>query len=131
MLIDLLRLNDNAGNKYSDSSWICLLIDLLGDSFLARPKNADDLSLCLAERVHFKVAKEIRKEDIEEFDFPIESDSFSHRNSETVKDHFVEEDHQLLDIALQEVMKALKRDRFAGSRNNCITISCLEVCALY
>jgi transcription initiation factor TFIID subunit 2 len=127
MLIDLLRFNDNSGNKYSDSSWICLLLDLLGDSFLARPKNADDLSLCLNERVHYKAVKEIRKEDIEEFDFPIEADSFSHRNAETVKDHFAEEDHHLLDLAMEEVMKALKRDRFAASRNNCVTIACLEV----
>ena len=104
-----------------------MLIDLIGETFLARPKNADDLSWLLSDRVHYKPTREIKPEDIEEFDLPREKDVFSHRNSETVKLYFQDEDHRLLELALDQVMQYLKRDRFAGSHNNSVTIACLEV----
>ncbi|KAJ3337893.1 hypothetical protein HDU91_001357, partial [Kappamyces sp. JEL0680] len=127
VLINLLRFNDNTGNKMSDSNWICMLIDLIGESFLVRPKNADDLSMMLSDRVHYKEAREIREEDVEEFDLPTYTREFSHRNAEIVKLHFADEDHALLALALDEVMQALRRDRFAGSRNNLVTVTCLEL----
>ncbi|KAJ3301783.1 hypothetical protein HDV03_000322 [Kappamyces sp. JEL0829] len=111
----------------SDSNWICMLIDLIGESFLVRPKNADDLSMMLSDRVHYKEAREIREEDVEEFDLPTYTREFSHRNAEIVKLHFADEDHALLALALDEVMQALRRDRFAGSRNNLVTVTCLEL----
>lgn len=97
---------------------------------MARPKNANDLSWCLSDRVHYKESREIRKEDVEEFEFSNDVELFSHRNAETVKLHFVDQDHELLELALNEVMLTLKRDRFSGSRNNGVTVAGLEVCAL-
>jgi hypothetical protein len=104
-----------------------MLIDLIGDSFLVRPKNASDLSMLLSDRVHFKEAREIREEDVEEFDLPTGVVDFSPANAEVVKLHFNEEDISLLGTAQNEIMQALKRDRFAGSRNNLVTVACLEL----
>lgn len=145
-LIDLLLYNDNTITTPlqrtasqlahpSDSNWIALLIDLIGDIFLPRPKNIDDLSLTLSDRVHYKEAREIRKEDVEEFDLLLnpssfegeESDKFSPSSSEIVKQYFDPDDLVLLEKATALIMLHLKRDRFARSHNNVVSIACLEV----
>lgn len=50
LLVDLLRLNDNTGNKALDDHWVALLINLVGDTFLARPKTGNEMTWTLGER---------------------------------------------------------------------------------
>lgn len=128
VLIDLLALNDNAQNKYTDSEYIALLIDCICNSFLARPKRGD-LSDSLAERVAYKETRTIRNEDVEEFEFPDSDlvDEFKYTDCETVKNYFNEEDHVLLERMLEQISRYLVKDRFESSYQNKVTVSCLEV----
>ncbi|KAJ2997055.1 hypothetical protein HDV02_005925 [Globomyces sp. JEL0801] len=127
LLLDLLCLNDNTHNPYTDSTFLAILIDCLGQTFLQRSKNANDLTWCLTERIQYKDIRVIRKEDVEEFDFPEEAEVWTHQNSETVKVFFEESDHPLLETAIKEVHRLLLKDRIAPSHQNAVTVACLEI----
>ena len=127
IIIQFLSLNDNGASVYSDSNTLAVLIDCLGMSFLPRPKNSDDLAWCLSERIKFKESRTFRSEDVEEFDFPVIEEAFSHRNSEIAKNFFQNEDDDLLEQSLQELARYLVKDRFNSSYKNAVTVACLEV----
>ena len=127
IILNFLSLNDNGGSQYSDSNTLAVLIDCLGMSFLPRPKNRDDLAWCLSERIKFKESRTFRSEDVEEFDFPMVEETFSHRNCEIAKNFFVPEDDELLERSLEEIARYLVKDRFNSSYKNAVTVSCLEV----
>ncbi|KAJ3257113.1 hypothetical protein HK103_004941 [Boothiomyces macroporosus] len=126
-LIDILRLNDNTNNSYTDSGLLSLLLDCIGNMFLARPKSADDIASNLLERSQIKETRVLRNEDVEELEFPIDLSNWSRFNSETVKNYFEDEDHDLLNICIKEIDRLLVRDRFAPSHQNSVTVTCLEV----
>jgi transcription initiation factor TFIID subunit 2 len=131
VLIDLLRYNDNSNNSFSDATYISILFDCIGNSFLQRPKNSNDLAWCLSERIKYKETRSIRTEDVEEFEFPSESETWSRSNCDTFKTYFQQGDEELLEIVLQQVSRYMVKDFFESSFQNSVTVSCLEVFLLF
>jgi hypothetical protein len=122
-ILQFLKWNDNTLNVYSDSNYLALLIDCLGDTFLKRPKGGIDS--WVPDR-HTET-RTIRNEDVEEFEFPVVEEAWDRLHCETVKTCFGNEDLELLDEALAQVSRYLVRDRFSPSFQNSVTVACLEV----
>ncbi|KAH6585131.1 hypothetical protein BASA61_007054 [Batrachochytrium salamandrivorans] len=121
LFIDLLRYNDNSGNEFSDGEWISLLIKLICDAFIIRPKaRTSPLGRAAGRSVLLASA------DIEEFEVSSRDKKTLSENSAFSHCVLTSDEQQSFKDAYAQVIRQLSRDKVLPSHRNAVTISCLE-----
>ncbi|EGF82398.1 hypothetical protein BATDEDRAFT_86202 [Batrachochytrium dendrobatidis JAM81] len=149
MFVNLLKYNDNSGNevkiaacteyilmsvffnyhymlyrgqfKYSDGEWVSLLVKLIGDAFIIRPRQ--DMS------AHARTSKRsvlLASTDVEDFEILAGDKHLKAHMSDSLQSTLSPEDQQLFAEAHVQILRQFVRDKVIPSHQNAVTVSCLE-----
>ncbi|KAJ1336296.1 hypothetical protein BSLG_007440 [Batrachochytrium salamandrivorans] len=108
-------------SKFSDGEWISLLIKLICDAFIIRPKaRTSPLGRAAGRSVLLASA------DIEEFEVSSRDKKTLSENSAFSHCVLTSDEQQSFKDAYAQVIRQLSRDKVLPSHRNAVTISCLE-----
>ncbi|KAJ3178561.1 hypothetical protein HDU85_005168 [Gaertneriomyces sp. JEL0708] len=112
-LLNLLKFNDNTGNRYSDSYFVANLITALCNSFLPAVTQ-------VPKKVVTAVPRTGDTSDVEEFDLSMFGEGTTTSTGAKVPNI------PLLQDAVEEVERYRTLDRLIPSYHNSVTVACLE-----
>ncbi|KAJ3093128.1 hypothetical protein HK102_007967 [Quaeritorhiza haematococci] len=123
-LLQLLKYNNNSGNKYSDNYFASALLQALGEAFLPAPsKSLTDLWKAPDTTAPRDATDSSGGVFVEEFNF-----DDGHKSEQLFAQTYIgkEEDVQLFHEAVVEVQRYRSLDMLLPSYHNTVTVSCLE-----
>ncbi|KAL2915675.1 hypothetical protein HK105_204860 [Polyrhizophydium stewartii] len=131
-LVDLLRLNDNSGNEFADGEWVALLVKLVGDVFILRPKEkrAPSAAVALASASGGRGSSRslfLASTDVEEFEISSREKSQGMTIAGLSHAALSPEDLELFNEAHKQILRQLERDKVLPSHYNSVTTASLEV----